>query len=89
VPLTGGTETVRRRSAVLVQRTRELYPSFSSAQIDQFLLSLDNNDVLAIRMLDHRREQYHAMVQALERWTHRTTYYQAGDGPRRQITDCP
>jgi hypothetical protein len=85
VPLTGGTEPVGRRSAVLVQRARELYPSFSSAQIDQFLLSLDSNDVLAIRTLDHMREQYHAMVQALERWTHRTTYYQAGDGPRRQV----
>ncbi|WP_085710095.1 MULTISPECIES: NEL-type E3 ubiquitin ligase domain-containing protein [unclassified Pseudomonas] len=85
VPLTGGTATVGRRSAVLVQRARELYPSFSSAQIDQFLLSLDSDDVLAIRALDHMREQYHAMVQALERWTHRTTYYQAGDGPRRQV----
>ncbi|WJK07440.1 NEL-type E3 ubiquitin ligase domain-containing protein [Pseudomonas fluorescens] len=85
VPLTGGAEAVGRRSAVLVQRARELYPSFSSAQIDQFLLSLDSNDVLAIRTLENMREQYQALVQALERWTHRTTYHQAGDGPRRQV----
>ncbi|WP_409318614.1 dermonecrotic toxin domain-containing protein [Pseudomonas sp. KCJK9016] len=85
VRLTSDTDAVVRRSPVLVQRARELYPSFSSAQIDLFLASLDSDEVLATRALETLRDQYQTLVQALERWTHRNTHYQAGDGPRRQV----
>ncbi|WP_367257078.1 DUF6543 domain-containing protein [Pseudomonas sp. stari2] len=84
-PLTADSATVTRRSAVLLQRARELYPSFSSVQIDQFLATLDSDEVVAIRTLEHVREQYQALLQALERWTHRNTYYQVGDEPRQQV----
>lgn len=74
-----------RRSSVLIQRARELFPSHSAAQIDHFVKTLDSDDVLAVRTLEGLRQQYESMRNTLEQWVHRDTRYQVGDGPRRKV----
>ncbi|MCX4216356.1 leucine-rich repeat domain-containing protein [Pseudomonas sp. MCal1] len=69
----------------LVRRAQELYPSQSTAQIKRFVTSLGTDEVLAIRSLERLHEQYRTMVETLERWTHRNTYYQDEEGPRLKV----
>jgi hypothetical protein len=73
------------RSAAIMQRARELYPSHSSEQIERFVASLDADDVLAVRKLEDIRVQYATMVEALERWVHRDTWYHTPDGVRQKV----
>jgi hypothetical protein len=72
-------------SSVLVRRAQELYPTQSTAQIKRFVTSLGADDVLAVRALERLREQYRTLMQTLERWTHRDTYYQEEEGPRLKV----
>ncbi|AZV27430.1 hypothetical protein CT157_15930 [Pseudomonas syringae] len=72
-------------SPALVRRAQELYPTQSTAQIKRFVTSLGADEVLAIRSLERLREQYRTMVETLERWTHRDTYYQDEEGPRLKV----
>ncbi|MHC8380399.1 dermonecrotic toxin domain-containing protein [Pseudomonas sp. LB3P14] len=74
-----------RRSPALMRRARELYPAHSTAQIERFVSTLGTDEVLAIRTLEHMRQQYRTMVETLERWVHRDTWYHEGDGPRRKV----
>ena len=73
------------RSAALARRARELYPLQSPAQIESFLTSLGSDEVVAIRTLEGLRQQYLTIRNTLERWVHRETHYQTGDGPRLAV----
>ncbi|WP_277761914.1 NEL-type E3 ubiquitin ligase domain-containing protein [Pseudomonas sp. A34-9] len=73
------------RSAAIRRRARELYPAHSTEQIERFVASLDADDVLAIRKLEQMREQYQTLVDTLERWTQRDTWYHEADGSRLKV----
>ncbi len=72
-------------SPMLIRRAQELYPAQSPAQLKRFVASLGTDEVLVIRSLERLREQYRTMVETLERWTHRDTYYQEEEGPRIKV----
>lgn len=74
-----------RRSAVLLHRARELYPTHSPAQIERFLLTLGTDEVLALRALESLRQEYVDIRDTLERWIHSDGYYQEDDGPRLKV----
>lgn len=73
------------RSSTLLQRAQELYPAHSPAQIERFLTTLGTDEVLVIRKLELLRQEIHTLRHALERWVHRQTHYQEGDGPRLKV----
>ncbi|HCS42378.1 MAG TPA: hypothetical protein DIW52_06060, partial [Pseudomonas sp.] len=79
------TSDLSTRSPEQVQRAQELYPSQSSAQIERFLTTLGTDEVLAIRALESLRLEIQTIRNALERWVHRDTHYQEGDGPRLKV----
>lgn len=75
------------RSPALVRRAQELYPSHSPAQIERFLATLGADEVVAIRALEAQRLEYQTISTSLERWIHRQTHYQEGDGPRLKVPE--
>jgi hypothetical protein len=72
-------------SPVLIRRARELFPSHSLTQIKHFLMTLERDEVLAIRTLESLRQQYLTLRNTLEQWVHRETHYQLDEGPRRTV----
>ncbi|KHA70412.1 hypothetical protein NZ35_26230 [Pseudomonas chlororaphis] len=79
------TSPLPSRSPAIMQRAAELYPSHSTEQIKLFVASLEADDVLAIRTLERMRVEYQTMVEALERWIHRDTWYHTDDGVRERV----
>lgn len=79
------TRPLPSRSPAIMQRAGELYPSHSSEQIERFVASLEADDVLAIRALERMRVEYQTMVETLERWVHRDTWYHTDDGAREKV----
>jgi len=69
----------------LVHRARELYPLHTRSQIDRFLATLGNDDVLRTRKLETLRLEYQAMHQTLARWVAAVTRYQPASGPRVRV----
>jgi len=74
-----------RRSAAMLHRARELYPTHSPAQIERFLVTLGTDEVLALRTLESLRQEYLNIRNTLEHWLHRDDHYQEGDGPRLKV----
>lgn len=72
-------------SPVLVQRASELYPLHSPQQIEHFVLTLGADETLALRALERLRHEYQNLRSTLERWVHRDSHYQDGDGPRLKV----
>lgn len=79
------TSPLPSRSAAIMQRAAELYPSHSTEQIKLFVASLEADDVLAVRTLEQMRVEYQTMVEVLERWIHRDTWYHTDDGARERV----
>lgn len=84
--LPGQPATPSSRSAAVIQRAQELYPSHSREQIDLFLATLDPLDVLAVRKLEQLRLEFFTIRQVLQNWINRDTWFQEGDGPRLKVT---
>ncbi|WP_192561253.1 dermonecrotic toxin domain-containing protein [Pseudomonas gozinkensis] len=76
---------VPKRSPVLLRRALELYPS-PSVQIDRFVSSLSIDEVLAIRTLEDMREEYRTILETLERWVQRDTWYHDSEGRRLKVS---
>ena len=79
------TSPLPSRSPAIMQRAGELYPSHSTEQIKLFVASLEADDVLAIRTLERMRVEYQTMVETLERWVHRDTWYHTDSGGREKV----
>jgi len=79
------TSPLLSRSPAIMRRATELYPSHSIDQIKLFVASLDADDVLALRKLEQMRVEYETMVEGLERWIHRDTWYHTDDGAREMV----
>ncbi|MFW9086158.1 dermonecrotic toxin domain-containing protein [Pseudomonas sp. P2758] len=73
------------KSPALIRRARELYPAHSTAQIERFVSTLGTDEVLAIRTLERMRQEYRTLVETLERWVHRDTWYHEDDGNRLKV----
>ncbi|MFJ4193125.1 dermonecrotic toxin domain-containing protein [Pseudomonas sp. NPDC089534] len=73
------------KAAALRQRARELYPLHSLARIESFLMTLGDDEVLAIRSLEELRQQYLTMRNTLEQWINSQTHYQKPDGTRLTV----
>lgn len=79
------THPMPHRSSVLIRRARRLYPAHSMAQIERFVSTLGTDEVLAIRKLEDMRQEYRTILDTLERWVHRETWYHDGDGMRLRV----
>jgi hypothetical protein len=79
------TSPLKPRSAAIMQRAAKLYPSHLTEQIERFVALLDADDVLAVRKLEQMRVEYQTMVDTLERWVHRATWYHTADGVREMV----
>ncbi|WP_320110098.1 dermonecrotic toxin domain-containing protein [Pseudomonas sp. B21-053] len=74
------------KSAALVQRAQELYPTHSPERIDLFLTGLGPVEVLVARKLESLRLEFLTIVEILQGWIRRETWYQQGDGPRVKVS---
>lgn len=73
------------RSPVLMRRARRLYPAHSTTQIEGFVSSLGTDEVLAIRKLEDMRQEFRGILDTLERWVHRDTWYHDSEGTRLKV----
>ncbi|WP_368736919.1 NEL-type E3 ubiquitin ligase domain-containing protein [Pseudomonas nunensis] len=78
--------TTAAKSSALIHRAKELYPSHSPEQIDLFLTGLGPVEVLAARRLEHLRLEYLKIVEVLQGWVRRDTWYQLADEPRIKVS---
>ncbi|KPN90989.1 NEL-type E3 ubiquitin ligase domain-containing protein [Pseudomonas nunensis] len=78
--------TSAAKSPALIHRAKELYPSQSPEQIDLFLTGLGPVEVLAARQLEHLRLEYLKIVEVLQGWIGRDSWYQLADEPRIKVS---
>lgn len=74
------------KSSALIHRAKELYPSHSPEQINLFLTGLGSVEVLVARKLESLRLEYLKIVEVLQGWIRRDTWYQLPDGPRLKVS---
>nr|WP_213938117.1 NEL-type E3 ubiquitin ligase domain-containing protein [Pseudomonas sp. dw_612] len=74
------------RSRALIHRAQELYPTQSGEQINLLLAGLGHVEVLAARTLENLRLEFLKIIEVLQSWVGRETWYHAPDGQRLKVS---